>query len=277
MPGQRQVFLDRCVWGRPSQVESGLDRCTGAATAPRPTGGPPREYAGGTRVVPVAGAGICLLPQAALLETEGHAPMQPQLAEIVGVAAAAASLYAVQSKTIIPLRGALIAANLLAMIYSFLHGTYPTFALNAVLLPLNAWRLRSMIGLIHDTEAAAKGGMNVEWLLPYTRPKSFMAGAVLMERGEYATAAYYIASGEVEVVETNQTFGKGTLLGEIGLFTPDGRRTKTVRCKTDVQTAVIDYDRFKELYFQNPQFGFRLLHLVVARLQSELPRPAVPA
>jgi CRP/FNR family transcriptional regulator, cyclic AMP receptor protein len=75
----------------------------------------------------------------------------------------------------------------------------------------------------------------------------------------------------------NQTFGKGTLLGEIGLFTQDGRRTRTIRCKTDVQTAVIDYDRFKELYFQNPQFGFRLLHLVVARLQSELPRPAVPA
>jgi hypothetical protein len=42
--------------------------------------------------------------------------MQPQLAEFVGVAAAAASLYAAQSKTIIPLRGALIAANLLAMI-----------------------------------------------------------------------------------------------------------------------------------------------------------------
>jgi CRP/FNR family transcriptional regulator, cyclic AMP receptor protein len=203
--------------------------------------------------------------------------MQPQFAEFVGVAAAAASLYAAQSKTIIPLRGALIAANFLAMIYSFMHGTYPTFALNAVLLPLNAWRLRSMVGLIRDTEAAVKDGMNVEWLLPYTRPKSFKAGAVLMERGEYATAAYYIASGEVEVVETNQTFGKGTLLGEIGLFTPDGRRTRTVRCKTDVQTAVIDYDRFKELYFQNPQFGFHLLHLVVARLQTELPRPAAPA
>jgi CRP/FNR family cyclic AMP-dependent transcriptional regulator len=202
--------------------------------------------------------------------------MQPQLAEFVGVAAATASLYAAQSKTIIPLRGALIAANLLAMIYSFLHGTYPTFALNAVLLPLNAWRLRSMIDLIRDTEAAVKDGMNVEWLLPFTRPKNFKAGAILMERGEYATAAYYIASGEVEVVEMNQTFGKGTLLGEIGLFTPDGRRTRTIRCKTDVQTAVIDYDRFKELYFQNPQFGFRLLHLVVARLQasSELPQPA---
>jgi CRP-like cAMP-binding protein len=39
-----------------------------------------------------------------------------------------------------------------------------------------------------------------------------------------------------------------------------------------VQTAVIDYDRFKELYDQNPEFGFRLLHLVVQRLHSELAR-----
>jgi CRP/FNR family transcriptional regulator, cyclic AMP receptor protein len=99
-----------------------------------------------------------------------------------------------------------------------------------------------------------------------------------MARGEYATAAYYVVSGEVEIVELNEVFGKGTFLGEIGLFTPDGKRTLTVRCKTDVQTAMIDYDRFKELYFQNPQFGFRLLHLIVARLQRsrELPQPAMP-
>jgi CRP/FNR family transcriptional regulator, cyclic AMP receptor protein len=202
--------------------------------------------------------------------------MQPHLVEFFGVAAAAASLYAAQSKTIIPLRAAAIAANFLAMIYFLMHEIYPTFVLNAVMLPLNAWRLRSMIRLIRDTDAAAKSDMNAEWLLPYTRPKNFKAGATIMERGEYATAAYYIVSGEVEVTDINQTFGKGTLIGEIGLFTPDGRRTKTVRCKTDVQTAVIDYDQFKELYFQNPQFGFRLLHLVVARFQTnnELPQPA---
>jgi hypothetical protein len=199
--------------------------------------------------------------------------MQPQLAELIGVAAAAASLYAAQSKTIIPLRAAAIAANVFAMVYSFLHGTYPTFMLNAALLPLNAWRLHAMVSLIRDTGLAAAGDMNVAWLLPYTRPKNFKAGSVLMERGEYATAAYYLVAGEVEVEDIHQTFGKGTLLGEVGLFTPDGRRTKTVRCKTDVETAVIDYDRFKELYFQNPQFGFRLLHLIVARLQDS-PAPA---
>jgi CRP/FNR family transcriptional regulator, cyclic AMP receptor protein len=135
-----------------------------------------------------------------------------------------------------------------------------------------------MLGLIHEIDVATRGDMNVDWLLPYTRPQNFKAGDVVMARGEYAAAAFYVVSGEVEIVELNETFGKGTLLGEIGLFAPDGRRTMTVRCKTDVQTAKIDYDRFKELYFQNPQFGFRLLHLIVARLQEnrELRHAAVP-
>jgi CRP/FNR family transcriptional regulator, cyclic AMP receptor protein len=196
--------------------------------------------------------------------------MQPHLAELFGVAAAAASLYAAQSKTIIPLRVAAIVANCLALIYSLMHGTYPTFALNAILLPLNSWRLNAMIKLIRSIDVARKSDMNADWLLPYTRPKGFKAGHILMHRGEYATAAYYIVSGQVEIIEINETFGRGTLLGEIGLFTPDGLRTMTARCKTDVETAVIDYDQFKELYFQNPQFGFRLLHLVVARMQMSL-------
>jgi CRP/FNR family cyclic AMP-dependent transcriptional regulator len=201
------------------------------------------------------------------------------LPEVIGVAAAAASLYAAYSRTIISLRVAAIVANALAMMYSYSHGTYPTFALNAILLPLNSWRLHLMVKLVRDIETATKSDMNVDWLLPYTRPMHFRAGDIIMERGAYATEAFYIVSGEVELVELGETFGKGTLLGEIGLFAPDGKRTMTVRCKTDVHAAIIDYDRFKELYFQNPQFGFRLLHLIVARLQSsrELPGSAVPS
>jgi CRP/FNR family transcriptional regulator, cyclic AMP receptor protein len=201
------------------------------------------------------------------------------LPEVIGVAAAAASLYAAYSRTIISLRVAAIVANALAMMYSYSHGTYPTFALNAILLPLNSWRLHLMVKLVRDIETATNSDMNVDWLLPYTRPKHFKAGDIIMERGAYATEAFYIVSGEVELVELGETFGKGTLLGEIGLFAPDGKRTMTVRCKTDVHAAIIDYDRFKELYFQNPQFGFRLLHLIVARLQTsrELPRTAVPS
>src|SRR5262249_50425874 len=158
--------------------------------------------------------------------------------------------------------------NLLAMIYSLSHGTYPTFLLNAVLLPFNGWRLLAMLNLIRGIDRAIKSDMNVDWLLPYTRPAHFKAGEVVMARGQYATAAFYIVTGEVEMVEIGRTYGPATLIGEIGLFAPDGRRTMTIRCKTDVQTAKIDYDRFKELYFANPEFGFRLLHLIVARMQG---------
>jgi hypothetical protein len=196
--------------------------------------------------------------------------MRHEYAELIGIAAAAASLYAAHARTMIPLRIAAIVANALAMGYSFLHGTYPTFALNAILLPINAWRLRAMLNLIRNINEATEGDMNVDWLLPYTRPVHFKAGDVIMRRGEYATAAFYITSGEVEMVEINQSYKKGTLVGEIGLFAPQGTRNMTIRCTTDVDAAQIDYDRFKELYFQNPQFGFRLLHLIVARMETNL-------
>jgi hypothetical protein len=115
--------------------------------------------------------------------------MQPYFAELVGVAAACATLYAAHAKTIIPLRMAALAGNFLAMVYSLSHGTYPTFLLNAALLPLNAVRLHAMRKLIRDVDAAIKGDMNVDWLLPYTRPRRFKAGDIMMARGEYAVAA----------------------------------------------------------------------------------------
>ena len=203
--------------------------------------------------------------------------MNYYVAETIGLAAAAASLYAAHVKTIIPLRLAAIIANALAMIYSFSHGTYPTFALNAILLPLNAWRLHGMFHLIRQIDTATKTDRNAEWLLAYMRPKNFKSGEIMMERGEYATEAFYVISGEVEILEAKQTVGQGALLGEIGLFAPNGRRTMTVRCKTDVQTGKIGYDQFKELYFQNPQFGFHLLQLIVARMlhNSDVARSGV--
>ena len=203
--------------------------------------------------------------------------MDIQYVELIGYAGAAASLYAASAKTIIPLRWAAIVANILIIPYSLSHGTYPSLLLNAILLPINAFRLRGMLNLIHGVAAATKSDMNVDWLLPYMRPKQFKAGDVLMHRGEIANEAFYVLSGEVEIVEIHKIVGSGTLLGEIGLFTNDGRRTMTARCKTDVQSATITYDQFKELYFQNPQFGFYLLRLVVARLhefqQSPAPAP----
>ena len=195
--------------------------------------------------------------------------MPIQFADLFIVAAMAAGLFAAWSKMMIPLRWAALAASLLTAIYAGLLHDLALAAAALVLALLNGWRLIGMMKLVRDINVATKGDMNVDWLMPYTRPKSFKSGQIVTRRGDYATAAYYIVSGEVEVIEIGRTFGKGALLGEIGLFAPDGRRLMTIRCTSDVETAVIDYDQFKELYFANPQFGFRLLHLIVARLVAD--------
>jgi hypothetical protein len=194
-------------------------------------------------------------------------PMHNYLVEAIGIAAALASLYAACAETMIPLRVASIAANLLAIVYGMWLGLYALTLVGAILLVLNALRLYQMRRLMRGIGRAAEGDLDAGWLLPVTRPQHFRAGQTMMARGDYATAAFYLVAGEVEVVELGETYGPGALVGEIGLFAPDGRRTLTVRCKTDVETARLDYDRFKELYFANPQFGFRVLNLVVARLQ----------
>jgi hypothetical protein len=188
--------------------------------------------------------------------------------ELFGFASAIASLYAFSSRTIIPLRIAAILANVFAIAYSASRGTYPTLALNVILLPLNVVRLRAMWKLVHDVEAANSSDLNVEWLRPYMRPKNFKPGDFLMRQGEVAGEAFYIITGEAELVEIDKSVGPGTLLGEIGLFAPGNRRTMSVRCRTAVTAATISYEQFKELYYQNPQFGFAVLRLIVARLHG---------
>lgn len=202
--------------------------------------------------------------------------MQTYLVTAIGVAVALASLYAAYAETMITLRAASIAANVLAIVYGLWLGLYAVALVGALLLVLNAVRLYQLRKLVRDIGQALKGDLEATWLLPFTRPQRFKAGQVMMARGDYSTAAFYVVAGEVELVELGETFGKGTLLGEIGLFAPDGRRTLTARCKTDVEAARLDYERFKELYFENPQFGFRVLHLIVARLQHNAARAAVP-
>src|SRR5262249_4536184 len=103
--------------------------------------------------------------------------------------------------------------------------------------------------------------------------------SIMMERGEYATAAFYIVSAGVGIVEFKRPFGKATLFGGIVLSRPIARRTIPVACRLDVQTQVMDFVNLKRWNFRNPQSALRLLHRVVERLQrsGELLRPAVPS
>jgi CRP-like cAMP-binding protein len=57
------------------------------------------------------------------------------------------------------------------------------------------------------------------------------------------------------------------VIGEIGVFSPDRRRTATVVvCSTDCVAYELTERKTKELYFQNPAFGYAVMQLIVGRL-----------
>jgi hypothetical protein len=199
--------------------------------------------------------------------------------DAIGLAAAASAFVASSSKTMIPLRVATTLSNALFVVYGLSLGLWIGAAMNAVLCLVNFVRLLGMMKLVRQVKEVAQGEFSIEWLKPYMTPTDVAQGAVLFKKGDVAHTAYYVVSGTLRLVEIDVTIGADTLIGEMGLFTADNRRTMTVEAVTKVRLLTIDYAAIQELYLQNPQFGFYLLKTIVRRLHRnrELQRAAQAA
>jgi CRP/FNR family transcriptional regulator, cyclic AMP receptor protein len=145
--------------------------------------------------------------------------------------------------------------------------------LHGALLPINIFRALEMVRLTRRVRAAAaEGDLSGVWLKPYMRKKRLKAGRVLFRQGDAADHLYFLAEGRIEFVEIAETMEAGRLFGEIAFFAPDKRRTLTARCTTDCTVLRIDEATFKQLYYQNPEFGFEVVTLVAGRLTADRKR-----
>jgi CRP/FNR family cyclic AMP-dependent transcriptional regulator len=169
-------------------------------------------------------------------------------------------------KTMIPLRTVAIASNVAFMTYGFAGRLYPVLILHAVLLPLNLIRLQQMRTLIRKVREASRGSMSMEWLIPHMSHQRFDSGHVLFRLGDPANTMYLILEGSIRLEELGVTVSHGALLGEIGLFAPENRRTATAVCEGPVHLGAITDEKVMQLYYQNPTFGFYLVRLVIERL-----------
>jgi CRP-like cAMP-binding protein len=189
-----------------------------------------------------------------------------QAVDVIGYAAAATVFATYSMKTMIPLRIIGIASNALFILYGYLAGAVPVLVLHLVLLPLNAWRLRQMVVLVSKVRQASAGDLSIGWLRPFMRSRDCERGDVLFNVGDHADCMFYVVSGSFRLVELDLRVLPGGLIGEIGLVSPGNRRTLTFVCDEPGELLVMDYTKVRELYFQNPQFGFYLLRLVGERL-----------
>jgi CRP-like cAMP-binding protein len=190
-----------------------------------------------------------------------------------GYAAVASSILTCAMKTMIPLRIVSLVCNSLFIIYGIFAAVYPTLLLNLVLLPLNGVRLHQMQRLIRDVEAAAAyGEPSIDWLKPFMSRRSFHKGEIVFRRGDVADAMFYGVSGRFRLCEMGIDIPNGQVFGELGLISPQNRRTQTVECTEDGEVLTATYAQVRELYFQNPQFGFFFLRLTSERLFQNIER-----
>jgi hypothetical protein len=190
-----------------------------------------------------------------------------------GYAAVISSIITCAMKTMIPLRVVSMTCNTLFIIYGFFGGIYPTLVLNLVLLPLNTLRLHQMRKLIQDVEAAASmGETSIDWLKPFMSRRSFRTGDIVFRRGDNADAMYYSVTGRYRLQEMGIEIPIGQVFGDLGFLAPDNKRTQTIECTEDGEVLTATYQQVKELYFQNPQFGFYFLRLTSERLFDNISR-----
>jgi len=198
-------------------------------------------------------------------------------AGIIAVVSAtvAGALVVVSSfvKTMIPLRCLAVGGNLGFLIYGVLHPQLIMVLVNGFLLPINIYRTAEMVRLTRRVSAAAAASdLSGLWLRPYMRSQKMKAGDVLFHKGDIAEHLYLLGAGKIEFVEIGEMMDAGRLFGEIAFFAPDKRRSLTARCATDCTVLRIDETTFKQLYFQNPSFGFQVVNLVAGRLMADLQR-----
>ena len=186
--------------------------------------------------------------------------------EAIGWLAACLSIAGSAMKTIIPLRCIGIVTNVVSLFYAYNMGLYPSMTVNMILLPLNGVRTWQMLRLIQKVRLASKSDLSMEWLKPFMTRQTVKAGDVLFAKGDSANHMFYTLSGRFRLRELGIDIPQGHVVGEMGFLSPDNRRSQTLECLESGEMLSITYDQVRQLYFQNPDFGFYVLRLTSERL-----------
>ena len=176
-------------------------------------------------------------------------------------------------KTMLPLRWLTVGSNVGFLIYGALFPSLPMLLLHATLLPINIYRAAEMVRLTRRVRGAIRANdTSGLWLRPYMTSKLLKAGEIVFRKGDVAGHLYMLASGRIELVEIGVTLNAGRVFGEIAFFAPDRRRTQTARCLEPCQLLSINESTVRQLFYQNPEFGFEVIGLVAGRLSADVQR-----
>jgi CRP/FNR family cyclic AMP-dependent transcriptional regulator len=195
-----------------------------------------------------------------------------QWTEAFGYLGALMTLTTFSMKTMLHLRMVGIVSNLAFISYGALGHVYPVLMLHLALLPLNVWRLWQLLQLTRQIDEMSGSQLSMEWLKPFSRRRTVQAGETLFRKGDAAAEVLFVLSGRFRAVEADVALGQGEVIGELGLITREHERTQTVVCEETGSLLSVTYDEVRQMYYQNPKFGFFFLELVAERLMRDAQR-----
>jgi CRP/FNR family transcriptional regulator, cyclic AMP receptor protein len=129
-----------------------------------------------------------------------------------------------------------------------------------------------MLRLVKKVELAASSDLSMEWLKPFMTRRRARKGEILFAKGDAAECMFYTVTGRYRLRELGLEVAQGCVVGEMGFLAPDHRRTQTLECIEAGEMLTISYEELRQLYFQNPEFGFYFLRLTSQRLFQNMDR-----
>ncbi len=197
----------------------------------------------------------------------------------LGLVGAVLMLASYMMKSMLPLRVAALVACVFLVLYGWIFAAIPTLLLYGALIPINIKKTIQIRRVVKAIENARSDTPVAEWLLPHMTRRTAKAGEVLWRKGDAAGEMIYVETGRLRLVEHGEEIGPDVLVGEIGLFAPDNRRTLSVECATDCTLYSLSAEAMLQLYFQSPKLGYHVMRLIVARLlhDAEVARQVAPA
>jgi len=185
---------------------------------------------------------------------------------LLGYAAAASVLATFCTRTMIPLRILALVSNVLFCLYGYLDNLYPVLILHLVLFPVSLYRLIQFQRLVHELQVVDPADLSIQSWIPHMKLRRMKAGETLIRQGDRVDSIYYLLDGKLEIPEFGKTLDPGAVVGEIGVFASDAKRTATVVCRTDCRIYELSENQAKQLFLQDRKFGLVMLRLSLDRL-----------
>ncbi|MBO6675489.1 MAG: cyclic nucleotide-binding domain-containing protein [Rhizobiales bacterium] len=198
--------------------------------------------------------------------------------EAIGWMASAITIATYAMNTMVPLRVLAMVSSVLFIAYAMMLQLWPLLVMEAILLPINGFRLWQILSLRGRLEAMSEDDQpDFSVVRRYGKKRRFQAGTQVFEKGDAVDKFYLLETGRVLIEELETELSEGSIFGEIAFFTVGSRRTASARCLEDVLVYELDKERFMRLQFEDPSFGLAVMRIVTSRLISNGAAPQAHA